>query len=74
MNQTYGIDDIKSLSFRDGVRTRIQMYLGSDDLDGTYQAFKEIINNSYKVVDIYSIDKFYENIMEVYNRALKKFW
>ena len=22
------------------------MYLGSDDLDGTYQAFKEIINNS----------------------------
>ena len=46
MNQTYGIDDIKSLSFRDGVRTRIQMYLGSDDIDGTYQAFKEIINNS----------------------------
>ncbi len=35
---------------------------------------KEIIDNSYKVVDIYSIDKFYENIMEVYNRALKKFW
>ena len=46
MNQTYGIDDIKSLSFREGVRTRIQMYLGSDDLDGTYQAFKEIINNA----------------------------
>lgn len=42
----YGIDDIKSLSFRDGVRTRIQMYLGSDDNEGTYQAFKEIINNS----------------------------
>lgn len=46
MNNSYGIDDIKSLSFRDGVRTRIQMYLGSDDLDGTYQAFKEIINNA----------------------------
>ena len=42
----YGINDIKSLSFKDAVRTRIQMYLGSDDLDGTYQAFKEIINNS----------------------------
>ena len=42
----YGINDIQSLSFRDGVRTRIQMYLGSDDLEGTYQAFKEIINNS----------------------------
>lgn len=46
MNKEYGIDDIKSLDFREGVRTRIQMYLGSDDLDGTYQAFKEIINNA----------------------------
>lgn len=44
--KNYGIDDIKSLSFRDGVRTRVQMYLGSDDVEGTYQAFKEIINNS----------------------------
>ena len=43
---SYGIDDIKSLEFREGVRLRIQMYLGSDDLDGTYQALKEIINNS----------------------------
>ena len=42
----YTIDDIKSLSFRDGVRERIQMYLGSDDIEGTYQAFKEILNNS----------------------------
>ena len=46
MNNEYGINDIQSLSFKEGVRTRIQMYLGSDDLDGTYQAFKEIINNS----------------------------
>lgn len=42
----YDIDDIQSLDFRTGVRTRINMYLGSDDLEGTYQAFKEIINNS----------------------------
>lgn len=42
----YGINDIKSLSFKDAVRARVQMYLGSDDFDGTYQAFKEIINNS----------------------------
>lgn len=42
----YTIDDIKSLDFREGVRCRIQMYLGSDDIEGTYQAFKEIINNS----------------------------
>jgi len=43
---SYGINDIESLSFKEGVRTRIQMYLGSNDLDGTYQAFKEIINNA----------------------------
>lgn len=42
----YTIDDIKSLSFRDGVRERIQMYLGSADNEGAYQAFKEIINNA----------------------------
>lgn len=42
----YGINEIQSLSFKDGVRSRIQMYLGSDDLEGTYQAFKEIINNA----------------------------
>lgn len=42
----YDINSIESLSFREGVRTRIQMYLGSDDNEGTYQALKEIINNS----------------------------
>ena len=46
MNNTYDINDIKSLDFRTGVRTRINMYLGSDDNEGTYQALKEIINNS----------------------------
>lgn len=45
-NTKYGIDEIQSLSFKEGVRSRIQMYLGSDDLEGTYQAFKEIINNA----------------------------
>lgn len=43
---SYTADDIKSLSFKEGVRTRIQMYLGSADNEGTYQAFKEILNNS----------------------------
>lgn len=42
----YDINSIESLDFREGVRTRIQMYLGTDDNDGTYQALKEIINNS----------------------------
>lgn len=43
---SYDINSIQHLSFREGVRERIQMYLGSDDLEGAYQAFKEIINNS----------------------------
>ena len=42
---SYDINSIESLSFKDGVRKRIQMYLGSDDIEGTYQAFKEIVNN-----------------------------
>lgn len=46
MPEKYDIDSIQSLDFREGVRTRVQMYLGSDDIEGTYQALKEIINNS----------------------------
>lgn len=42
----YGIDDINHLEIREAMRSRIQMYLGSDDTDGIYQALKEIINNS----------------------------
>ena len=38
------------------------------------EAREEVIQNALKVVDAYSIDKFYENILEVYNRALKKYW
>ena len=45
-DKVYDINSIQSLDFREGVRTRIQMYLGSDDIEGTYQALKEIINNS----------------------------
>ena len=33
-----------------------------------------IINNGYEVVNQFSIEKFYENIMVVYERAIKKYW
>ena len=47
MNKSnYDIEDIESLSFKDGVRLRIPMYLGTNDTDGIYQALKEVINNS----------------------------
>lgn len=42
----YSAENIKHLDTRNAMRQRIQMYLGSDDTDGIYQAFKEIINNS----------------------------
>lgn len=35
---------------------------------------KKIIDAAYQTVDMYSFEKFYENIMGVYNRAVKKFW
>lgn len=35
---------------------------------------EEIYKNAMKIVDIYSIDRFYENIMGVYKRAIKKYW
>lgn len=47
----YGINDIETLSFKDGVRQRIAMYLGSADMQGVYNAIQEIISNS--------IDEFY---------------
>lgn len=46
MSNQYGVNDIDHLETREAMRTRIQMYLGSDDTNGIYQALKEIINNS----------------------------
>ena len=51
MDTNYGINDIETLSFKDGVRKRIAMYLGSADMQGVYNAIQEIISNS--------IDEFY---------------
>lgn len=46
METKYTIDEIETLSFRDGVRKRIAMYLGSADMNGVYAAIQEIISNS----------------------------
>lgn len=43
---SYDINSIESLSFKDGVRQRIQMYLGSATTEGLWEGLKEIINNS----------------------------
>lgn len=46
MENKYTIDDIETLSFKDGVRKRIAMYLGSADMNGVYAAIQEIVSNS----------------------------
>lgn len=43
---SYGIENIEHLETREAFRSRINVYLGSDDTNGMYQALKEIINNS----------------------------
>ena len=48
---SYTINDIESLTFCEGVRQKIAMYLGSADMQGVYNAIQEIISNS--------IDEFY---------------
>ena len=42
----YSINDIESLSFKDGVRSRIAMYLGSADMTGVYNAIQELLSQS----------------------------
>lgn len=46
MSENYTINDIDSLNFRDAVRKRISMYLGSADMQGVYNSIQEIISNS----------------------------
>ena len=43
---TYTANDIETLSFRDAVRARIAMYMGSADNQGVLQCVREIITNS----------------------------
>lgn len=35
---------------------------------------QNVKNNAYEIVDTYSIDKFYDNVMGVYKRAIRKYW
>ncbi len=43
---TYTAKDIETLSFRDAVRERVAMYMGSADNQGVLQCVREIITNS----------------------------
>lgn len=65
---SYGINDIEIHDFREGVRLRIPMYLGTDDIEGIYQALKEIINNSTDE----ALEKPYEKLEITVNEKLNK--
>ena len=43
---TYTANDIETLSFRDAVRERVAMYMGSADNQGVLQCVRELITNS----------------------------
>ena len=42
----YGANDIETLSFREAIRERVAMYMGSADNQGVLQCVREIITNS----------------------------
>lgn len=46
MSINYNANDIETLSFRDAVRERVAMYMGSADNQGVLQCVREIITNS----------------------------
>lgn len=49
---SYTANDIETLEFKDAVRSRIEMYMGSADNNGVLQCIREIISNS---IDEYSM-------------------
>ena len=40
----------------------------------TKEERKEMLDKAFKVIDEYSMEKFYTRIMEVYRRAIRKYW
>ena len=46
MTKIYDANSVEKLSFREGVRKRVGMYLGSPDMEGVYNGLFEIVSNS----------------------------
>ena len=45
MATNYSANDIETLNFKDAIRTRIEMYMGSADNQGVLQCVREIVSN-----------------------------
>ncbi len=46
MSKEYNADSVQQLSFREGVRKRVGMYLGAPSMEGVYNGLFEIVSNS----------------------------
>ena len=46
MSELYNANSIETLSFKDAIRSRVAMYMGSADNMGVLQCVREIITNS----------------------------
>lgn len=46
MQPLYDKNSIETLPFREAVRLRIPMYLGSEDMEGVYNSIQEIVSNA----------------------------
>ena len=65
----YDANDIETLQFRDAIRTRVSMYMGSADNQGVLQCIKEIISNS---IDEYAMGFGKKILIEFYlNNRIK---
>lgn len=70
MSVNYDANTIQTLSFRDAIRTRVAMYMGSADNMGVLQCLREIITNSIDEATMgfgkkIEIDLFEDNIVRI---------
>lgn len=70
MSVNYDANTIQTLSFRDAIRTRIAMYMGSADNMGVLQCIREIITNSIDEATMgfgkkITIELFKDNVVKI---------
>lgn len=66
---SYNANDIETLNFRDAIRTRIEMYMGSADNQGVLQCIREIVSNC---IDEYIMGYGNKIIVELFENNLVK--
>lgn len=70
----YNANSIETLNFKEAIRTRIAMYMGSADNNGVLQCIREIITNSIDEYtmgfgDIINIELFPNNLIRIEDQA-----